>query len=54
MFVCLCNPTSDEDIIKACKTVNSECELKTLLGICQCCKSCTEEIHYIYTTNKNN
>lgn len=54
MIVCLCNPTSDKEIINACKTVSSEIELKKILNICQCCKNCTEEIHQLYITNKNN
>ena len=53
MIVCICNPTSDTEIINACKRVNSEAELKDVLNICQCCKSCTEEIHSLYKHNKN-
>lgn len=52
MIVCICNPTSDTEIIKACKKVNSESELKNVLNICQCCKSCSEEIHDLYNRNK--
>lgn len=52
MLVCICNPTSDTEIINTCKRVNSESELKNVLKICQCCKSCSEEIHDLYNRNK--
>lgn len=51
-YVCICNPTTDKEIIKACQKVSSENELKVKLNICQNCKSCFEEINKIYNQNK--
>ena len=53
MLVCICNPTSDSEIIKLCKSglIKSESDLKDKLQICQNCKSCSKEIHKIYTHN---
>ena len=54
MLVCICNPTSDSEIIKLCKSglIKSESDLKDKLKICQNCKSCLEEIHKIYMQYK--
>lgn len=51
-YICICNPTTDAQIIQASKIVASEQELKDRLNICQCCKSCSEEICRLYNTYK--
>lgn len=48
MYVCLCNPTTDKEIKKACTTVQTINELKNKLNICKGCKSCAKEISIIY------
>lgn len=51
-YICICNPTTDTQIVQTIKFVNSEQELKDKLNICQCCKSCSEEICHLYNTHK--
>lgn len=53
MYICLCNPTTDSEIEEACTQVSSSEELKNKLRICQCCKSCSEEIDSIYQRQSN-
>ena len=51
MFVCICNPTTDKEIIECCSDGCSLEELKDKLQICQDCKSCSEEIKDIHKNN---
>ena len=51
MYVCICNPTTEEQIINCCKDDCTLEELVTILNICQNCKSCSKEINKIYDEN---
>ncbi len=51
MYICICNPTTEEQIIECCKDDCTLDELVTNLDICQNCKSCSKEIIKIYNDN---
>lgn len=53
-YICLCNPTTDIQIIEVLKKNISEEQLKKDLQICQNCKSCSSEINRLSTLYKNN
>ena len=51
MYVCICNPTTEEQIIECCKDGCTLDELVVNLNICQNCKRCSSEINQIYNEN---
>lgn len=48
MYVCICNPTTDIQIIECCKDGCTLKELTENLKICSNCKSCAKEISYLF------
>lgn len=54
MYVCLCNPTTDKQIIECSQDGCTLPELKRNLNICQDCRCCAQEIKEIYNKSKIN
>lgn len=48
MYVCVCNPTTDKQIIECTKDGCTLNELKHNLNICNQCRLCAKEIKKIY------
>lgn len=53
MYVCICNPTTEEQIKICCEDGCTLNELITNLNICQNCKTCFNEIVNIYNSKIN-
>lgn len=53
MYICICNPTTDTEIKRACGESSSLKELKSKLSICRDCRNCAKEIKDIYKKHSN-
>lgn len=52
MFVCICNPTTDKQIVECASDGCTLSQLKQNLKICNQCKLCAKEIKDIYNKVK--
>ena len=48
MYVCICNPTTDSQIIECCQDNSTLKELTQNLNICTNCMNCSKEISRIF------
>ena len=53
-YVCICNPTTDTEVINKIKTSTSIEQVKQELQICNNCKACSIEIQKLYSFFKQN
>jgi len=47
-YVCICNPTTDKQIIDKIKVCNTIEQVKQELQICNKCKTCSNEINQLF------
>lgn len=52
MYICLCNPTTDDQIKDQCKKISTIEELCNSLDICNNCKSCEKEICELFINSR--
>ncbi len=53
-YVCICNPTTDKEVINKILNSNSIEQVKQELQICNNCEACSVEISKLYTLFKKN